>query len=522
MNTNRWLLFRFTLAFATSLALAGCQRDEPGAPVTLAPVPDSWLISNVLVIDGSGEPGMPASVRISGDTIQAIGELDALPGETVVDGGGQVLAPGFIDTHSHADGDLPEFPEALNVVSQGITTIIVGQDGFSHFPLAEFNARLASDPVAINIASYVGHNTIREQVMGDDYKRTANAAEVETMETLLLQELDAGAIGLAGGLEYDPGIYSDPAEVLQLARLTAQQGGRYIAHIRSEDRYFEAALAEIIEIGRATGMPVQISHIKLAMKRLWGHAPDVLALLDAAREEGIDITADIYPYEYWQSNLMVLLPGRDVNDRAEVELALTELAPPDGILLTQFDPQPEYVGMSLTEIAALRNVDAATAFVQLINESEAMTAETGKSADHMIGTSMIESDILDLLNWPHTNICTDGGIVDLHPRARGSFPRVLGRYVRELHALSLETAVHKMSGLSAAHMGFTDRGLIRPGMKADLVLFDAETVIDRATIEDSQALSSGISQVWVNGISVFANGAVSGNLPGRVIRRNVP
>lgn len=522
MNTNRWKLLRFTLACATSLALAACQRDEPEATVTLAPVPDSWLISNVLVIDGSGEPGMPASVRISGDTILALGELDALPGETVVDGGGQVLAPGFIDTHTHADSDLAEFPEALSVVSQGITTIIAGQDGFSHFPLAEFNARLASDPVAINVASYVGHNTIREQVMGDDYKRTANAAEVETMETLLLQELDAGAIGLAGGLEYDPGIYSDPAEVLQLARVTAQQGGRYIAHIRSEDRYFEAALAETIEIGRATGMPVQISHFKLAMKRLWGHAPDILALLDAAREEGIDITADIYPYEYWQSNLMVLLPGRDVNDRAEVELALTELAPPDGILLTQFDPQPEYVGMSLTEIAALRNVDAATAFVQLINESEAMTEETGKSADHMIGTSMIESDILELLNWPHTNICTDGGIVDLHPRARGSFPRVLGRYVRELHALSLESAVHKMSGLSAAHMGFTDRGLIRPGMKADLVLFDPEAVIDNATIEDSQTLSSGISQVWVNGITVFENGTVSGNLPGRVIRRNAP
>jgi N-acyl-D-amino-acid deacylase len=178
--------------------------------------------------------------------------------------------------------------------------------------------------------------------------------------------------------------------------------------------------------------------------------------------------------------------------------------------------------MRLTEIAALRNVDAATAFVQLINESEAMTEETGKPADHMIGTSMIESDILELLNWPHTNICTDGGIVDLHPRARGSFPRVLGRYVRELHVLSLESAVHKMSGLSAAHMGFTDRGLIRPGMKADLVLFDPETVIDNATIEDSQTLSSGISQVWVNGVTVFANGTVSGNLPGRVIRRNSP
>ena len=513
-------LQRIMIALAVIFVLTACQSEESTQPVvSQAPAPDSWLITNVVVVDGSGEPGIPASVRVTGDTILALGDLQALHGETVVDGGGHTLAPGFIDTHSHADSDLSEFPGALSVVSQGITTIIAGQDGSSHFPLADFTAGLVSNPAAVNVASYVGHNTIREQVMGDDYKRTANAAEVEAMETLLIQELGAGALGLAAGLEYDPGIYSDPTEVLKLARVTAQQGGRYIAHIRSEDRYFEAALAEIIEIGRATGMPVQISHIKLAMKRLWGQAPVFLAQLDAAREEGIDITADIYPYEYWQSDLMVLLPGRDVNDRAEVDLALTELAPPDGLILTQLDPHPEYVGMTLTHIAELRNVDTASAFVELINESMAMTEETGKPADMMIGTSMLESDILTLLNWPHTNICTDGGIVDLHPRARGSFPRVLGRYVRELQALGLESAVHKMSGLSAAHMGITDRGLIRPGMKADLVLFDPATVIDNATTQDSQALSTGISRVWVNGVSVFENGTVSGKLPGTVIRR---
>jgi len=371
----------------------------------------------------------------------------------------------------------------------------------------------------LNVASYAGHNTLRDKVMGEDFRRTASAAEIEQMETLLSQEMDAGALGLASGLEYDPGIYSDTAEMLQLATVAAQHGGRYISHIRSEDRYFEKAVDEIIEIGRVTGMPVQISHFKLAMKRLWGTADKFLAQLDAARAEGIDITADIYPYEYWQSNLMVTLPGRDVNDRAELELVVNEIAPPDGFWLTQFDPQPEYVGKTLAEIAVLRNTDPATALAQLITEAEAMTAATGKSSDHMIGTSMIESDILALLNWPHTNVCTDGGLDDLHPRARGSYPRILGRYVRELHALSLEEAVHKMSGLAAAHMGFTNRGLIRPGMKADLVLFDPATVIDHATPQDSQALSTGISQVWVNGATVFSGGATSGNLPGVFIRR---
>ena len=517
--------FMFTFVLAALASLSACQQ-ETSEPAATAPAsapapgaPDSWLIINVIVLDGTGAAGVPGSVRVSGNTITEVGQLEALPGETVVDGGGQVLAPGFIDTHSHVASDLADFPEALPAVSQGITTIIAGQDGDSHFPLTEFQEQFAAHPAALNVASYAGHNTLRNEVMGDDFRRVATAAEVERMQTQLLQEMDSGALGLATGLEYDPGIYSDPSELLQLAKVAAERGGRYISHIRSEDRYFEKALLEIIEIGRVTGMPVQISHFKLAMKRLWGKSHEVLAQLDAARAEGIDITAEIYPYEYWQSNLMVLLPGRDVNDRAELELAVNEIAPAEGFWLTQFDPEPEYVGKTMAEISVLRNTDPATALFQLINESEAMKAETGKQADAMIGTSMVEPDILALLNWPHTNVCTDGGLVDLHPRARGTYPRILGRYVRELHALSLEEAVHKMSGLAAEHMGFTDRGLIRPGMKADLVLFDPATVIDHATPQDSQALSTGISQVWVNGVTVFSDGAVSGNLPGIFIRR---
>ncbi len=524
---NRLCRHTFMLAFLlTALAtLTACQQ-ETSAPTAADPVnapatapPESWLITNVIVLDGTGAPGVPGSVRVSGNTITEVGQLEALPGETVVDGGGQVLAPGFIDTHSHVASDLADFPEALPAVSQGITTIIAGQDGDSHFPLTEFQEQFAAHPAALNVASYAGHNTIREKVMGDDFRRVATAGEVERMQTLLQQEMDAGALGFATGLEYDPGIYSDPSEVLQLAKVAAQNGGRYISHIRSEDRYFEKALLEIIEIGRVTGMPVQISHFKLAMKRLWGTAHEVLAQLDAARAEGIDITADLYPYEYWGSNLMVLLPGRDVNDRSELELAVNEIAPPEGFWLTQFDPQPEYVGKTLAEISVLRNTDPATTLAWLINESEAMTAKTGKSADAMIGTSMIESDILALLKWPHTNVCTDGDLESKHPRGSGTYPRILGRYVRELHALPLEEAVYKMTGLAAAHMGITNRGLIKPGMKADLVVFDPATVIDNATPQDSRALSTGISEVWVNGVPVFSGGAASGNLPGVFIRR---
>src|SRR5690606_34542464 len=205
-------------------------------------------------------------------------------------------------------------------------------------------------------------------------------------------------------------------------RVAAAAGGRYISHVRSEDRWFEQALDEIIEIGRQTGMPVQISHIKLAMKRLWGEAPRTLAKLDAARAEGIDITADIYPYEYWQSNLMVLLPERDYTDLAAIREALDEIAPPDGIRMTGFDPDPSLVGKSLTEIAAMRNVDPATAFMQLARASETMAQETGEGADSIIGTSMQAADVEELIRWPHTNVCTDGAFEDLHPRARGPFP----------------------------------------------------------------------------------------------------
>src|SRR5690606_15522805 len=410
-------------------------------------------------------------------------------------------------------------PDALPAVSQGITTVVLGQDGGSPLPLADFFAGLRASPVAVNVASYAGHNTIRSRVLGDDYPRPASDEEVAAMAALLEEELAAGALGLSTGLEYDPGIHSQRSEVLALAQVAARAGGRYISHVRSEDRWFEDALDEIINIGRVTGMPVQVSHIKLAMKRLWGETPRIIAKLDAARAEGVQISADIYPYEYWQSNLMVLLPERDYTDRAAIEEALDQIAPPDGLWMTRFDPQPEYVGRTLTEIARSRNTDPVTAFMHLAEASAQMEARTGEGADAIIGTSMREDDIRKMLLWPGTNICTDGAFEDLHPRARGAFTRVLGRYVREQGLLGLEEAVHKMTGLAARHMGFEDRGVIREGAVADLVLFDPDTVIDRATPEQPGRLSEGIEAVWVAGTLVFEYGRSTGARPGVVITR---
>jgi len=474
-----------------------------------------WLISDVVIVDGSGEQGFKGSVRVVEGVITGIGDLQAIDGEMVIRGNGLTLAPGFIDTHSHADEQIMQQPAALSAISQGITTVIVGQDGGSAYPLAEWFKILEGNPAAVNIASYAGHNTLRSKVMGADFRRPATAAEIETMSAMLKTELEAGALGFGTGLEYEPGIHSISAEVISLAKIAAKQGGRYISHLRSEDRWLLQALDEIIEIGRVTGMPVQVSHIKLAMKSLWGMAPEVIGKLDAARQEGIDITADIYPYTYWQANMMVLIPSRDLNARDEYEFALNEITPAEGFWLTRFDPQPEYIGKKLSEIAVLRGTDPVTTMMQLTAESVAW----GEGADTMIGTSMTEEDIRQLFTWPHANLCTDGSLDDLHPRGSGSFPRVLGRYVREQKLMSLEEAVHKMSGLSASHMGMTRRGLIRPGMAADLVLFDPDTVMDHATPAEPQAHNSGIISVWVNGTKVFDNGAPTGQFPGHVIRR---
>jgi N-acyl-D-amino-acid deacylase len=507
---------RFIISVSLAAFLIGCAQEE--TPVCTNDAP-GYLLTNIEVIDGTGSPATSASVRVSDGKIGELGSLEACANETVIDGDGLTLAPGFIDTHSHGDGEIDEMPDALTAISQGITTMIVGQDGGSNYPLANFFAKMEAAPSTANYASYIGHNTLREEVMGEDFKRVATDDEVAAMSAMLASELESGALGFATGLEYEPGIYSETTEVITLAKVAAAVGGRYISHIRSEDRWFEDSIDEIILIGRETGMPVQISHIKLAMTPLWGKAPEILAKLDAARADGVQITADIYPYEFWQSTMMVLLPERDYTDRAAVEEVLETIAPAAGMWMTRFEPNPEFVGKSLVEIAGVLETDPAGAFMALAEMADEWRKATGESAEMIIATSMRADDIDDLMAWSGTNICSDGGLIDLHPRGAGSFPRVLGRYVRENQIMSLETAIHKMTGLTAAHMGFDDRGLIQPGMVADMVLFDPDTVIDNATPEDPSALSTGIEMVWVSGELVYADGATTDARPGKIIRR---
>lgn len=479
------------------------------------------LIHNARIIDGSGEPASLAAVRIRGDVITDVGDLSAEQGDHVVDANGLILAPGFIDTHSHHDdnGALAAHPDALPLLTQGITTCVFGQDGGHDYPLNDFLTGFDQSPTSVNVASYIGHNTLREHVMGDDAKRVATADEVDAMRIMLLEELAAGALGLSTGLEYEPGIYSQTDEVLVLAKATAAQGGRYISHVRSEDRFLWDAMDEIIEIGRQTTMPVQISHIKLAAKNLWGQAPTLINKLDAARAEGINITADVYPYEYWQSTMWVLLPDRNADDLGEITFVLEQLTPASGVIFTRFEPDPSYVNQSVAEIAVLRGTSDVQTFSDLLKEAEAWSqAHDGASAESIMGKSMTESDIDAFIAWEHSNICTDGGF-DGHPRGHGAFPRVLAHYIRDRNVLTIETAVAAMTSRAADHLGLTDRGRIGPGMKADLVLFDPDTIQDHAGIRDGQVLSTGVHRVWVNGQLVLDDGAATGTHSGRVLRR---
>ncbi|MCZ6697214.1 MAG: D-aminoacylase [Acidobacteria bacterium] len=494
------------------LVLAACGSGQEEAP--------SIVITNATLIDGTGAPARTAAVRIIGDRIVEVGDVEPSFRDSIIDAGGLVLAPGFIDTHSHADGELFEHPDALAAVNQGITTVIVGQDGGSPRPLSSFFEKVEQAPAAINIASYVGFGGIRRQVMGKDFRRPASDEEIEKMRVIVREEMEAGALGLGTGLEYDPGIYSTPEEVIALAREAASFGGRYISHVRSEDRWFWKAIDEIINIGRETGMPVQISHIKIALRSNLGKTARLFEMLDKARSDGVEISADIYPYTYWESTLTVLFPDRDYENRETAAFALSEITTPEGAYLAEFKPNPEYVGKTLAEIAALRGSDPVTTLIDLIREVEEHQARTGeRGGESVIATSMDEEDVARLMNWPHTNICTDGSLAGSHPRGYGSYTRFLGRYVRDRGIMDLPTAIYKSSGLAAKHMGIEDRGVIRPGAYADLVLFDPDVVIDRSTPAEPHALSLGIERVWVNGESVFEDGRTTGLRPGRVIRR---
>ena len=340
------------------------------------------------------------------------------------------------------------------------------------------------------------------------------------MEEILKAEMQKGSLGLSTGLEYEGSYFSTRNEVLQLAKVAAAAKGRYISHIRSEDIAEADALDEIIAIGREAKLPVQISHIKVALKDDWGRSSNILAQLQQARSEGIDITADCYPYDYWHSTLRVLFPKTDYSNPVSAQYAVDHTFDPTQSVLVRFAANTAYAGKTISEIAGMRNEKPAQTIMGLIAEAGAYEKAHPdvKGLEGIMGKSMTDEDVINFLAWSNTNICSDGSNGG-HPRGYGSFTRVLGYYVREKKIMSLETAIQKMTSLSAEHTGIKNRGLIAAGYFADLVLFNPATVKDNADIKNSKALSTGIEKVWVNGEIVFANGQSTKKYPGVFVSR---
>lgn len=500
------------LCFCLALSLLTTSGSLNSSTTLASPAVEVIAITGGTLIDGSrGAPVRDAVVIIKGDSIAAVGrrgQIKIPDGARVIDARGLIVAPGFIDTHNHSDRGFDEDPSATNQVSQGITTVAVGQDGGSALPVGEYLSKLDSNPVALNVLTFVGHATLREKVMGGNTNRHATTDEIEKMKQLTEQAMRDGAFGLSTGLEYETGKPATTEEVIALAGVAGRFGGIYISHIRDEaDKTFEA-LAEAIRIGREGHLPAQISHIKLGSVAVWGRAPEAIALIDKARRRGQDVTADCYPYDAWNSTIRVLIPSGRHDDKDDVARGLADVGGAGNITIVSCRAHPDYEFKTLEEIARQQNITPVELYMRIVREGGAS----------IICHSMKDKDIRAFYRQPWVMVSSDGGIGSRHPRGAGTFPRVLGRFVREWHWLALPEAVRKMTSLPAWRLGLKDRGLIRPGYKADIVLFDRDRMIDRSTFQQPQLTSEGVSRVFVNGIEVWRDSAATGDRPGRALR----
>jgi N-acyl-D-amino-acid deacylase len=490
------------------------------------------VIRGATVYDGTGGAPSAADVGVTGERIEAVGDLSAERAGVEVDGAGLALAPGFIDVHSHDDFAVFLLPEMDFKVAQGVTTDVVGNCGLGAAPFESAQSYLSffaadrhrdslpgwdtygeyldavdADPPSLNVAALVGHGTVRLDAMGNE-RRPPREAELARMLDTLAEGLDAGCVGYSTGLVYEPGRYSATDELMSLARDMARVGGLYASHMRNESDGLLEAVTETIRIGEEAGVPVQISHHKASSPSAWGLVKDSLALIDAAQARGVDVTADQYPYRAGSTSLFAVLQNIEEGTAGFGTVAWSNH------LLASAPRHTDWEGQSLTDLAAgfgVEPLEAARRIVDAEGEGAVVVIE-----------SMCEDDVRTVMAHPSTMIGSDG-IPTLggkpHPRLYGTFARVLGHYARDVRTLSLQEAVHRMTGLPAGKFALAHRGNIRPGAFADLVLFDPGTIDDIATYESPRQHPTGIAMVWVNGTVVVRDGSHTGTRPGHALRR---
>lgn len=524
------------------------------------------LLQNGNIIDGTGQPAFAGSVGLVNGRIAQVGECRTGDYDRIINASGLVIAPGFIDSHSHSDLKILEQPFVEAKLRQGVTTEIFGQDGISMAPLpaqyiepwrknlagldgisdeidwsyettAGYLQLLERTGVGPNVCYLAPHGNIRMEAMGLD-NRLPTAAELQRMKEITRRELEAGAVGLSSGLIYIPCAYSDITEVIEMCKVAAEYDAPFVVHQRSEADNILSSMEEIIQIGRASGVRIHFSHFKVCGRKNWDKIDAMLDLLDTARSEGLQVSFDQYPYVAGSTMLGVILPPwahdggtdrllerlQDPEQRQrmirDIEQGLpgwdnfVEFAGLEQIFVTSVKTQAnaDLIGKNLVEIAGMRDKTPYAAVFDLLREEE--------NAVGMVDFYGTEEHILRFLTRPEQNVCTDGLLSGKpHPRVFGAFPRVLGKYVREEQVLSLETAIHKMTGKTAAVFGLSDRGRIAEGYAADLVLFDPETVIDRGTFIDPVQYPEGIEYVLVNGQLVVERNVSRRILAGQVLKR---
>ena len=530
MKTSLFLKSAAVLLTALALGVFVFARIVADAQAPAPPY--DLLISNARIVDGSGNPWFRGDVAIKDGRIARVGRLGPDTAKRTIDARGQILAPGFIDVHTHVESIYGQ-PAAENFVRMGVTTLVTGNCGSSTTDVGEFLGRIKEKPLGVNLATLIAHGSVRRKVLGLG-DRAPTPEELKQMESLVELGMKQGAVGLSTGLIYVPGTYAKTDEVVALARVAGKYGGLYATHMRNEGDMVADAIRESIHIGEQAGLPVEISHFKISNKKLWGQTPMTLGLVREARARGLAVTVDQYAYTASSTSLDSRLPSwlraggfdeakKRLADKATRERAIKdtkEALKRSGFkdysfaVVAAYGADKSFNGKSIAQITKeVRNKKDVTSQIEQMLEMY----EAGGAS--MIYHGMGEDDVKRIMQEPFTMIASDSGVRQIdesvpHPRGYGNNARVLGHYVRELKLISLEDAIRKMTSLPAQTFGFRDRGLIREGFAADLVIFDENTIIDQATFVKPHQYPSGISYVIVNGAPVLELNQMTTARPG--------